>query len=75
MGVTEADLPAGQEKRAERSGATVKRFDAAFPQMRPALRVAPGPAVRFVEVLDRGNGYAFRTSPAGPAPPGRDDAS
>jgi hypothetical protein len=42
MGVTEADLRAGQEKRAGRSGATVKRFDAAWPRMRPALRVAPG---------------------------------
>ena len=40
MGVTEANLSTGKEKHVERSGATVKCFDTACRQMRPALRVA-----------------------------------
>jgi hypothetical protein len=44
-GVTEANLPAGQEKREERIGNTVERFDAARRQIRPALRVALGSAL------------------------------
>ena len=74
MGVTEADLPTGKEKPAERSRATVKGFDAACRQIRPALAGRAGRAVRCVEALNRRKGYAFRTSPAGPAPPDRDDA-
>ena len=42
VGVTEANLPTGQEKTAERIGNTVKGFDAACRQIRPALRVTPG---------------------------------
>src|SRR5690606_25633844 len=36
-GTTEANLSTGKQKRADRSGATVKRFDAACRQISPAL--------------------------------------
>src|SRR3546814_2413980 len=42
VGVTEANLPTGQESREERIGNTVERLDASCRQIRPALRVAPG---------------------------------
>jgi hypothetical protein len=42
VGVTEANLPTGQERREERIGNTVERLDAACRQIRPALRVASG---------------------------------
>ncbi len=63
--VTEADVLDCQEGRAERSGAAVKRPDAASRRSRPARRVAFALAIRFVKRLNRMTPYAFRRFSAG----------